>query len=80
MPVPFRAQPTLGQYLAWIIECGGQWKSGVRNDIPFVKITTAEGRHDFVVGQAQSERLVPTKVNSLDRRLNVMSPWNRLDD
>jgi hypothetical protein len=71
MPAPFRAQPTLGQYLAWIIECGGRWETGVRNDIPFTKITTAEGRHDFVVGLDPNDRLVPTKINSLDRRLNV---------
>jgi hypothetical protein len=80
MPVPFGNHPTLGQYLTWIVECGGHSQPGLNHGLPFTKITTAEGRHAFVVGTGPNERLVPTLVNSLDRRLNVTSPWHRFDD
>jgi len=75
MAVPFGNHPTLGQYLAWIAECGGASQSGYARGQNYTKITTSEGRH-AVVGIDQNERLVPTMVSFLDRRLNVTSPWH----
>jgi hypothetical protein len=79
MPVPFGNHPALGQYIDWIIECGGTSQSGYAHGQNYTKITTAEGRHAFVVGTDQNERLVPTMVSYLDRRLNVTSPWHPPD-
>ena len=79
MSVPFGKHPTLEQYLYWIEECGGHLESGVGLQQNYIKITTAEGFHAFVIGLDRNERLVPTMVNSLDRRLHVTSPWHRFD-
>lgn len=79
MSAPFGGHPTLAHYLHWIRETGGYAQSGFRTDRrgkahSLVKIVSAEGKSVVVVG-AQDERLPPTYVAFLDRRLGVKSPW-----
>ncbi len=83
MAGPFGGHPTLASYLHWIRECGGYANSGYASDKngrvqSMTKITTAEGNSVVVAGIQQHERLEPTMVAYLDRRLLVKSPWRSL--
>ncbi len=44
--------------------------------MPMHKLITAEGTDVVVTEIEQSEHLVPTMIDYLDRRLNVKSPWH----
>jgi hypothetical protein len=77
---PFGGHPTLAHYLHWIRETGGHAECGFKSDRrgrahALVKITSAEGKSVIVVGIPQTERIEPTYVAFLDRRLGVKSPW-----
>jgi hypothetical protein len=77
---PFGGHPTLAHYLHWIRDTGGYAQWGHKSDRrgkphSLVKIVSAEGKSVVVVGVPQEERLVPTYVAYLDRRLGVNSPW-----
>lgn len=81
---PFGGHPTLGQYLVWARQEGCTVQSGVGSDLDgrphtLTKIETPTGRHVIIVG-AQTERLVPTMVSYLNRRLGLKAPWFALPD
>lgn len=80
MAYPFGGHPTLAQYIGWVHQEGGHAHSGYSSDPSgrvqsLTKITSKEGASVVVVGMKQADRLEPTKVAYLDRRLKVRSPW-----
>ena len=79
MAHPFGGHPTLAAYIDWIRSQGGSASSGMSNVRgrmhSLTKIIAANGNHVIVIGTRQDERLVPTMVGYLDRRLDVKSPW-----
>ncbi len=85
MSAPFGGHPTLAQYMAWIRECGGHCQCGYGTDkrgraVSLVKIVADNGKAVVVPGIDQAERMVPTYIAYLDRRLGVNSPWFKLPE
>jgi len=76
MAFPFGGHPTLAEYMHWIRECGGSAQSGTDpRHRSVIKITADNGNVVIVADLKQSERLAPSYVEYLDRRLGVKSPW-----
>ena len=79
---PFGGHPTLEEYLCWARECGCKTNSGVIVDPdegPYSVthiINSDDDRYAIEVGTQANERLAPTTVARLDRRLGMKSPWN----
>ncbi len=48
--------------------------------MPLTRIVSPNGHHVIVAGVGQDERLVPTHVAYLDRRLSMKSPWSYPED
>jgi hypothetical protein len=69
--------PTFAQYLTWASEKGCVIESGVvtEESINVTKITAPSGRIAVEIGTQHYERLTPTTVGRLDRRLGLLSPW-----
>ena len=84
MAYPFGGLPTLAQYMHWIRECGGNCQSGVSKVggqmHTLTKIQADNGNVAIVTGVKQTERLVPSMIGYLDRRLGVKSPWPSVPD
>lgn len=86
MSFPFGGHPTLAEYIDWIRrEHGGEAKSGFATGSDggahaLTKITLPNNKSVVVVGCKQTERLVPSTVGYLDRRLGVTSPWFKLPE
>lgn len=49
--------------------------TGEGGPVLMTRVVTPAGRHVIVVDYDQNERLVPTFVAYLDRRLGLKSPW-----
>jgi hypothetical protein len=69
--------------MQWIRECGGHCQCGYGKDkrgraVSLVKIVADNGKAVIVSGVDQGERMVPTFIAFLDRRLGVNSPWFKL--
>ena len=81
MAFPFGGHPTLGAYIAWAVkEQGCSVQSGYSTGPDgkahsLTKIQAPSGKRVIIVGLKHSERLEPTKVAYLDRRLGVRSPY-----
>ncbi len=79
MAHPFGSQPKLKDYLEWACSEGCDYKEGVNtvNGVTTVTTIKSPDRKHFVVvsGVQQSELLMPTYINYLDRRLNMTSPF-----
>lgn len=79
MAFPFGAAITMAQYMDWAHSAGCHCQSGYGppHGLTFVKITAPSGRHVIFVGE-QTERLVSSQINQLDRRLGMDSPFDRV--
>ncbi len=76
MAAPFGRAPTFAQYLSWLVECGGGHRNVIVDGEAAIDLTTAEGQMTTIVGIEADERLAPTMIAYLDRRLAVTSPWH----
>jgi hypothetical protein len=74
---PFGGHPTLEQYIAWAVQQKCTVNSGVdtQYSISLTKIVAPSGKWAIVSGILPTDRLVPTTVGRLDRRLGLISPW-----
>lgn len=83
---PFGGHPTFGAYLAWAnSEHGFRAQSGIASDSSgkthcVTKIFKDGGPSIVFVGVQQTERLLPSQVGYLDRRLGLVSPWFSIDE
>lgn len=86
MSLPFGEHPTFAQYLSWAISQGCTVRSGYATTEDgraegATLIASADGTRWVVeVGTGQRERLHPTAVARLDRRLGMKSPFFSIDD
>ena len=76
-PFPFGGHPTFARYLEWAREQGCTVEIGVdtEDSIPLVKIIAPSGSWVVEAGTSLDDRLVPTTIGRLDRRLGLTSPW-----
>ena len=76
---PFQEGPTVGKYCDWLTREGGLVEPGKNEWGGFTRLSYPKGRRDrraiLPIGDPD-ERLTPSKVNELDSRLSVKSPWN----
>jgi hypothetical protein len=80
MAHPFGNHPTFAQYCTW----ANQTESCKINTalIPddqggsLTRISAPNGRHVIMADYAQDERLLPSQIAYMDRRLGLRSPWN----
>lgn len=83
---PFGGHPTLGAYISWARDneaCTVQsgYMHGPDGKVHLLtKIVAPSGRRVIVVGLKQADRLEPTKVAYLDRRLGIKSPYFTLPE
>jgi len=80
MAYPFGGHPTLSEYLTWAARSAGctvqtGYKLVGDEVLSMTRVVAPSGRHVIVVDMAQDERLVPTYIAHLDRRLGLKSPW-----
>ena len=76
---PFQESPTFGEYCTWLGREGGTVETDENAWGPFTRLSYPHGRRTrraIVAGVEPDERLTPSKVSQLDRRLGVKSPWN----
>lgn len=85
MAFPFGGHPTLADYLAWVREGHGfTAETGVAHTasgkmVPIIRISKQGGPSVVVPGIKQTDRLAPSQVGQLDRRLGLNSPWFSVD-
>lgn len=74
---PFGGHPTFGAYLQWAITQGCSVQSGVHTgqSVNVTRITAPSGKWVIEAGTHQNDRLTPTTIGRLDRRLGLQSPW-----
>jgi hypothetical protein len=78
---PFGGHPTFSTYLTWAAQkaaCKVQtgYKIAKTGEaLSMTRITAPNGKHVIVIDFGQDERLVPTFIAYLDRRLGLTSPW-----
>ena len=83
---PFGGHPTLNAYLIWTAQTAGcTVQSGYKLSkegpaLSMTRITAPSGKHVIIVDYEQEERLLPTFVAHLDRRLGLTSPWAYPED
>jgi hypothetical protein len=77
MAFPFGELPTLADYIAWARSTGCIVDSGVdsKQSILVTRITAPSGKSVVEAGTLLSDRLTPTTIGRLDRRLGLSSPW-----
>lgn len=80
MAVPFGGHPRLAEYLAWAREQGCDVKCGYQTDelgraFSLLRIDAPSGRFILLHDMDQRERLVPSSIARLDRRLGLQSPF-----
>lgn len=86
MAFPFGGHPTFGQYLVWARdEHGCRAQSGAAStqsgrSHPVTKIVHPNGASVVIPGVSQEDRLEPSKVGYLDRRLGIKSPFFSADE
>lgn len=79
---PFGGHPTLADYTAWartlgcVIECGVVLRDG--HSVRITRIVAPSGKFAVDIGTDDHERLVPTTVARLDRRLDLDSPFAKV--
>jgi len=85
MSFPFGGHPRLCDYVGQARkDHGASASSGTAADSSgkahaVTKITVPSGKSVVVVGVEQTERLTPSMVGYLDRRLGIVSPWFSVD-
>ena len=83
-PMPFGGHPTFSEYCTWAaqdencIVSTGYATAPSGAVITQTIITAPSGKFVIVPDLAQDERLVPTMVGYLDRRLGLNSKWFKL--
>lgn len=84
MAAPFGNHPTLTEYLMWAYSQGcransmvGQGDNGKM--CTFQIIEAQDGRYVLTPDLSANERLMPTMVGYLDRRLGLKSPFSKID-
>jgi hypothetical protein len=77
MAFPFGEHPTLADYIAWAQSMRCTVESGVdtKQSILVTKITAPSGKSVIEAGTLLTDRLAPTTIGRLDRRLGLVSPW-----
>ncbi len=81
MAYPFGNHPTLGEYIVWAQEQGCQSLSGYTKGYDTsTTIRAPNGRRVIVADMQQDEKLTPTKVGYLDKRLGLDSPFSKLPE
>jgi len=77
MAFPFGGHPTFAQYIEWAIGEGCKVQYGVdtEHSISLTKIVAPSGKWAIEAGLLPGDRLEPTTVGRLDRRLGLISPW-----
>jgi hypothetical protein len=78
---PFGGHPTFGAYVSWAAGAGCTIRTGYKRFpdgevLSMTKITAPSGKSVVQVDLAQDERLVPTLISYMDRRLDLESPWS----
>lgn len=71
---------TLGEYMHWLRDQGGECRSGIGADpergmVPVVKMIAPNGRWVVHPGGDQGEVLAASIVDFYDRRLQMLSPF-----
>lgn len=76
MAFPFEQRPTLQEYLDWASKNGCKYGTGPDpSGLTVIRILGLDGRFMYSVIPLD-ERLSPTAVSNLDRRLGVDSPFS----
>ena len=77
MAFPFGGHPTFAAYIEWAVSKGCTIQSGVdtAQAIGLTKIVAPSGKWVIEPGTLPNDRLMPTTVGRLDRRLGLISPW-----
>ena len=80
MALPFGNIPTVAEYLNWAREQGCTINTGFRvitGDLSreAIRIIAPSGQRVIFYVHNQKERLLPTQIDYLDRRLGLDSPW-----
>jgi len=75
--------PTLGDYMRWLRDNGGECRSGIGADeevgmVPVTKLIASDGRSVIHYGNDQGEVLSESMVDYFDRRLGVISPFRSI--
>ena len=74
---PFQPSPTFAEYREWLIGEGGQAVDGSNEWGSFTQLSSPDNRRRVTVpGIEPDERLVPSKIELLDLRLGLVSPWS----
>lgn len=76
---PFQEAPTFGEYCDWLKCEGGSIQPGRNEWGEFIRLSYPKGRREqraIEPNGDSDERLTPSKVSQLDKRLGVKSPWN----
>ena len=73
MAFPFGGHPTLGEYMVAARDAGFVCHSGVIGTEAVIEITSPDGYVFLPMGQ--KERLTPSMIDYLDRRLGWKSPF-----
>lgn len=84
MAYPFGGHPTFAQYLGWAKGQGCEIKQGIIIDddgrpYDLTLITSPSGRHYIDTVTQHNDRLLPTTIARLDRRLGLKSPRFSVD-
>lgn len=78
--------PTFSQYLTWAAQtaqCKVQTGYKLTDDgeaLSMTLILAPSGRHAIEVDLLQEDRIVPSIIAALDRRLGLKSPWSFSSD
>lgn len=85
MAYPFGGHPTLASYIDWARTKGCSAQNGVVSDEDgrvhtLTRIKGPAGKWATLAGISHHERLVPSMVAYLDRRLGITSPFPSLGD
>ena len=84
MSAPFGGHPQLVEYIGWCNQQGCTTTSGFKRRegvlVTYHVITSKDGSYVVVAGISNNERLMPTQVAYLDRRLKLNSPFSKIGD
>ena len=82
MASPFGNHPTVAEYLHWAIDTiGCTVNTGFsmiegQSSRTVIRIVSPTGQRVILMDLEQSDRLLPTDIDYIDRRLGVDSPWD----
>lgn len=86
MSHPFGGHPTFGAYIGWarkhhkLSAQTGYAADGAGKVHTTTKLSIEDGESVVVPGIDQNERLTPSMVGYLDRRLGIVSPYFSVND